>query len=55
MKKRFLAFIMAVLLMLVSLVGCGDSKTSSNDLEEFNSIIASPSLLLHDVTICGSL
>ena len=26
-----------------------------NDLEEFNSIIASPSLLLHDVTICGSL
>ena len=26
-----------------------------NDLEEFNSIIASPSLLLHDITICGSL
>ena len=26
-----------------------------NDLEEFNSIIASSSLLLHDITICGSL
>lgn len=39
MKKRFLAFIMAVLLMLVSLVGCGDSKTSSNDLEEFSIVL----------------
>ena len=26
-----------------------------NDLEEFNSTISSPSLLLHDITICGSL